>query len=62
MAQAVKKRALTPDERARAERRTGLELALSRARAELQAASRPAHRDMLRLTVEALRARLAELD
>jgi hypothetical protein len=62
LATTAKRRELTPTERDRQERRTGLELALARAQAELQAACQPTHRDMLRLKMEALRARLAELD
>jgi hypothetical protein len=58
----TKRRELTPDERARAERRTSLQLALVRTQAELQAACQPAYRDMLRLKLDALRAELAELD
>ena len=50
--------ALTPDERDRAQRRATLELAVANTQAELQAACRPAHRDMLRLKLEALKAEL----
>ena len=53
--------ALTADERARAERRRTLELALARTQAELQAACHAAHRDMLRLKLEALEAELGTL-
>jgi hypothetical protein len=53
---------LTPDQRERQQRRQGLEMSLARAQAELQAACQPAHRDMLRLKLDALRAQLAELD
>lgn len=59
--EASKKPPLTPEERDRADRRTSLELALSRAEAELQVACHAAHRDMLRMKLEALRTRLAEL-
>jgi hypothetical protein len=63
-AQAAKARkpALTPEERARAERRTSLQLALARAQSELQAACQPAYRDMLRMKLETLQQQLAELD
>ena len=61
-AASVKKPELTPEQQARQERRAGLEMALVRAQAELQAACQPAYRDMLRLKVEALRAQLAELE
>jgi hypothetical protein len=49
---------LTADERARLERRRGLELALVRTQAELQAACHAAHRDMLRMKLAALQAEL----
>ena len=52
------RRELTADERARAQRRATLELAVASTQAELQAACRPAHRDMLRLKLEALKAEL----
>ena len=61
-AKAVKRPELTPDERERLQRRTGLELALAQAQAEFECASQPAHREMLRLKMEALRTELAELD
>ena len=54
-------RSLTPDERARLDRRRTLELALARTQAELQAACHAAHRDMLRLKLEALQAELGTL-
>jgi hypothetical protein len=56
-----KKPPLTAEERDRADRRASLELALAHAEAELQVACHAAHRDMLRLKLEALRTRLAEL-
>jgi hypothetical protein len=52
---------LTPEERERANRRRTLELALARTHAELQTACHAAHRDMLRLRLEALQAELAAL-
>jgi hypothetical protein len=52
---------LTPEERARVDRRKTLELALARTQAELQAACHAAHRDMLRLKLEALNAELGTL-
>jgi hypothetical protein len=61
-AAATKKPVLTPEERVRQERRTALEMSLTRARAELQAACQPAYREMLRLKLDALRAQLAELE
>ena len=52
---------LTADERARLERRRTLELVLARTQAELQVACHAAHRDMLRLKLEALQAELGTL-
>jgi hypothetical protein len=53
--------ALTPEERARIDRRKTLEMVLARTQAELQAACHSAHRDMLRLKLEALQAELGTL-
>jgi hypothetical protein len=55
-------RPLTEAEREQLTRRTNLELALAGAQSELLAACRPAHREMLRLKLEAIRAQLSELD
>ena len=55
------KPALSPEERQRTDRRRTLELALARTQAELQAACHPAHRDMLRLKLESLKAELGTL-
>jgi hypothetical protein len=55
------RRDLSPEERALAQRRATLELALAGAQAELQAASRPAHQEMLRLKLDALKAELGTL-
>ena len=52
---------LTPEERARVDRRRTLEMALARTQAELQVACHAAHRDMLRLKLEALQAELGTL-
>lgn len=52
---------VSPAERARKERRTTIELAIARAQAELQAACHPAHKDMLRLKLEALSDELKNL-
>jgi hypothetical protein len=49
------------EERARLDRRRTLELALATTQAELQAACHAAHRDMLRLKLEALQAELGTL-
>lgn len=58
---AVPARMLSAEERERLARRKSLELALAGTQAELQAACRPAHRDMLRLRLEAIRAQLSAL-
>ena len=62
-AQAAKqmRKALSPEERARLDRRRTLELAMSTTQAELQAACHATHRDMLRLKLEALKAELGTL-
>jgi len=52
---------LTADQRDKAQRRAILELAVAQTQAELQAACRAAHRDMLRLKLEALKAELGTL-
>jgi hypothetical protein len=52
---------LTPDQRARAARRHNLELARSRAQADLHRATAPAHRSMLQQAIDALDAQLREL-
>ncbi|HUE86236.1 MAG TPA: hypothetical protein VMO26_09175 [Vicinamibacterales bacterium] len=54
-------RALTPAERAQLDRRRTLEMALTNTQAELQAACHAAHREMLRLKLEALQAELGTL-
>jgi hypothetical protein len=48
-------------ERARRQEADGLRLALADATAQLQAACRPVHRDMLRQRIAALEARLTEV-
>jgi hypothetical protein len=53
--------ARSPEERARLDRRRTLELALATTQAELRAACHAAHRDMLRLKLEALQAELGTL-
>jgi len=57
-AQQTLKPELTADQRERAQRRATLELAIASTEADLQTACRPAHRDMLRLKLEALKAEL----
>jgi len=52
---------LTPEEQARQERRRNLELALSRARADLERATVPAYRAMLQQAIDALDSQLRNL-
>jgi len=53
--------ALSPEEQARNTRKTGLELALAQTQAEMSAACRPAHREMLKLRLEAIEAQIRDL-
>ena len=53
--------ALTEEEKARQAEKTGLELALAQTQSELEAACRPAHREMLKLRLDAIRARIEDL-
>jgi hypothetical protein len=52
---------ITAAEQARRQEADGLRLALADAIAQLQAACRPVHRDMLRQRIAALEGRLAEV-
>lgn len=52
---------LTAEQRQRASEKTGLELALAQTQSEMSAACRPAHREMLHLRLQAIRARLEHL-
>jgi hypothetical protein len=52
---------LTVEQRERATEKAGLELALAQTQAEMTGACRPAHREMLRLRLDAIRARLKGL-
>ena len=52
---------LTDEEQARESRRATLELALAQTQAEMGAACRPAHREMLRLRLDAIRAEIEAL-
>lgn len=52
------RRALTPEERDAQEKRRTIELALTRARADLDAARSAAHREMLARAIAALEAQL----
>ena len=49
------------EEQQRASRKRGLELALAQTQAEMGAACRPAHREMLKLRLEAIRAQMEGL-
>ena len=53
--------ALTPDELARNQQQTTLQLALAETQAQMVAACRPAHREMLGLRLEAIKAKLRGL-
>jgi hypothetical protein len=53
--------ALTGDEIEKQARKAGLELALARTQAEMGAACRPAHREMLKLRLEAIEAQIRDL-
>ena len=53
--------ALSADEAATQARKAGLELALAQTQAELGAACRPAHREMLKLRLEAIQAQIRDL-
>jgi hypothetical protein len=55
------RRELSAEQRVRHDRRTTLQLALARTQAELQTACHGAHREMLRLRLEALQAELGTL-
>jgi len=53
--------ALSPEDQARQTRRTGLELALAQTQSEMKVACRPAHREMLKLRLEAIQAQIRDL-
>ena len=53
--------ALSADEAAKQARKAGLELALAQTQAEMGAACRPAHREMLKLRLEAIQAQMRDL-
>jgi hypothetical protein len=52
---------LTPEERERQQRRAGLQLALAETQAQMGAACRPAHREMLKMRLDAIQAQLKDL-
>ena len=53
--------ALSAEDQARQTRKTGLELALAQTQSEMSAACRPAHREMLKLRLEAIQAQIRDL-
>jgi hypothetical protein len=55
------KPAVSAEERARQSRRATLELALAQTQSEMTAACKPAHREMLKLKLEAIQAQLRDL-
>jgi hypothetical protein len=52
---------LTAEQRAQLQEKAGLELALAETQAQLVAACRPAHREMLQLRLTAIQAKLKDL-
>jgi hypothetical protein len=52
---------MTPEEKERATRRAGLELAMAETQAQMGAACQPAHREMLKLRLEAIQAQIEDL-
>jgi hypothetical protein len=52
---------LTAEQRDRHQQKAGLQLALAETQAQLGAACRPAHREMLKLRLDAIQAQLEDL-
>lgn len=52
---------LSPEEKEREAKRAGLKLALTQTQSEMGAACRPAHREMLKLRLDAIRAQIEGL-
>jgi hypothetical protein len=52
---------LTPEQRERKARKDGLELALAQTQSEMMAACKPAHREMLKLRLEAIQDQIRDL-
>ena len=52
---------LSPEEKDREAKRAGLQLALAQTQSEMGAACRPAHREMLKLRLDAIRAQIEGL-
>jgi hypothetical protein len=57
----ILKPALSAEDLERLARKSSLELALARTQAEMSAACRPAHREMLKLRLEAIQAQIRDL-
>ena len=55
------KPALSADELARQSRKNSLEMALAQTQSEMMAACQPAHREMLRLRLEAIQSQIRDL-
>jgi hypothetical protein len=55
------KPALSAEDLERLARKSSLELALARTQSEMSAACRPAHREMLKLRLEAIQAQIRDL-
>ncbi len=53
--------ALSAEEKERQARKAGLELALAQTQAEMTAACKPAHRDMLKMRLDAIKAQIEGL-
>jgi hypothetical protein len=53
--------ALTAEQQEQAARKAGLEMAMAQTQAEMAAACRPAHREMLKLRLEAIQAQIKDL-
>jgi len=53
--------ALSADQAEKQARKAGLELALAQTQSEMGAACRPAHREMLKLRLEAIQAQIRDL-
>ena len=53
--------ALSAEDLARQSRKAGLELALAQTQSEMSAACRPAHREMLKLRLDAIKAQIRDL-
>jgi len=52
---------LTPEQRARMQHKAGLQLALAETQAQMAAACRPAHREMLQMRLAAIQDQLRDL-